>query len=422
MTAAAAIPHRRGACPALSAPMQTGDGLLARITPTGELDGGQLAVLCGAAYQHGNGIIEITVRGSIQIRGLSETSAPHFRKTVTELGIAGANGVPVIVDPLAALAPPDEANAEIIARDLRRLLSPRRFSGQLAPKVSVVIDGSDGALHLDALAADVRLRAAGAHKGPWMHVGLGGDAASASPIGAVTPIVAAETAARLLAVIAAHGPQARARDVIASAGLEVFRAAVADRLVDAPPLAPRPASEPIGIHPLRTGAVAIGFGLPFGHTDAITLQRLIDLVRDDYAAYQPLAGRVLLVVGIAPGKANALATAAKKLGFITDPNDPRRRVIACAGAPICVSGEIAARALAPQVAKAAGALLGPADVIHVSGCAKGCAHHGAATFAAIGRAGQCDLLIDGAPAGSVAPDALAENIARLARARSAPHG
>ncbi len=63
---------RRGACPGLSAPMATGDGLLARLTPSGStiaLDA--FAGLCAAARTHGNGIIEITSRGSIQIRGLS---------------------------------------------------------------------------------------------------------------------------------------------------------------------------------------------------------------------------------------------------------------------------------------------------------------------------------------------------------------
>jgi len=38
MTAhAIALPHRRGACPGLSAPMPTGDGLLVRLLPTGTI-------------------------------------------------------------------------------------------------------------------------------------------------------------------------------------------------------------------------------------------------------------------------------------------------------------------------------------------------------------------------------------------------
>ena len=77
MNAPVSASMRRGACPGLSAPMATGDGLLARLTPSGStiaLDA--FAGLCAAARTHGNGIIEITSRGSIQIRGLSAASAP----------------------------------------------------------------------------------------------------------------------------------------------------------------------------------------------------------------------------------------------------------------------------------------------------------------------------------------------------------
>ena len=49
---------RRGACPALSAPMQTGDGLLVRLNPVaGGLSPAQLAGLCDAAGMFGNGVI-----------------------------------------------------------------------------------------------------------------------------------------------------------------------------------------------------------------------------------------------------------------------------------------------------------------------------------------------------------------------------
>ena len=76
-------PRRRGVCPSLAAPMPTGDGLLARITPSGAtipLDA--VTALCAAARRHGNGIVEITARGSIQVRGLAPVSAPAFAAAV----------------------------------------------------------------------------------------------------------------------------------------------------------------------------------------------------------------------------------------------------------------------------------------------------------------------------------------------------
>jgi precorrin-3B synthase len=85
---ATAVPRRRGACPGLSTPMQTGDGLLVRLLPTGTIPLAAFAALCGEARMHGNGVIEITSRGSIQVRGLSGASAPQFADTIAALDIA----------------------------------------------------------------------------------------------------------------------------------------------------------------------------------------------------------------------------------------------------------------------------------------------------------------------------------------------
>jgi len=68
----------RGACPRLAAPMETGDGLLARIAPSGPMTIDAFAGLCAAAEIHGNGLMEVTARGSVQVRGLSPVSAPLF--------------------------------------------------------------------------------------------------------------------------------------------------------------------------------------------------------------------------------------------------------------------------------------------------------------------------------------------------------
>ena len=71
-------PVARGACPRLSEPMQTGDGLLARMVTAGPIPLDQFARLCAAASEHGNGVMEISARGSLQVRGLTPLSAPLF--------------------------------------------------------------------------------------------------------------------------------------------------------------------------------------------------------------------------------------------------------------------------------------------------------------------------------------------------------
>ena len=85
-------PSRRGACPGLSVPMATGDGLLVRFLPAGRVALDAFVALCAAARAHGNGTMEVTGRGSLQVRGLTARSAAAFAQAVGALEIA-ADGI-----------------------------------------------------------------------------------------------------------------------------------------------------------------------------------------------------------------------------------------------------------------------------------------------------------------------------------------
>jgi len=405
---------RRGACPGLSKPMATGDGLLARLTPAGStisLDA--FADLCEAARTHGNGIIEITSRGSVQIRGLSAASAPLFAADVASLGIEASDGIPVVTDPLAGLAGTDIVDAHVLAASLRKALAAAPFASLLSAKVSVAIDGGT-ALHLDGLTADIRMRAI---DGRHLYVSLAGDAAIAIPLGAIPLERAVECVVRLFETLAATSPQSRIRDVLQRGGLNAFRSALADIIVDGSAPAVRPAADPIGVHPLSSDNNALGVGLPFGHSDSETLLRLIAAARQAGAAgLRTSPDRALLLVGLSPDATRQLAAEASALGFIIDPADPRRKVVACAGAPICASGEIAARVIAHAIADAARSLP-DGEIIHISGCAKGCAHPAPAPLAVFGRDGRCDVFDDGVLSCSVSAEALPARLGQLARAR-----
>jgi precorrin-3B synthase len=414
-------PYRRLACPGLADPMETGDGFLARLVPTGEtiaLDA--VESLCAAARAHGNGIIEITSRGSIQVRGLEPASIAAFANAVRTLAIA-ADGPPVTVDPLAGLDPQTPIDACTLADALRTALARASFATQLGPKVSVLIDAGT-TLHLDRLAADVRLRVESTHAGERVHVALGGDAGGASPVGAVPLFMATEVVLRVLETIAARGREARARDLIRSEDLGAFRRSLAPLVRTAPLPPPRPPSEAIGVHALHDGHMALGIGLAFGHTDADALEKLIDAAKTLGAVGLRTAGRALIVIGLSPHAASDLATTAGQFGFIVRADDPRRHIVACAGAPICRAAQIPSRALAPVIAQVASALFDGSFVLHLSGCAKGCAHHANSALTIVGNDGGCDVVISGVaedpPTARVPNAALPMRLAALAEALS----
>ena len=129
--------------------MATGDGLLVRLTPAGvTMSCEAFAALCTAPRNCGNGVIEITSRGSIQIRGLTEASVKSFAAAVAGIDLAFGEGPPVLSDPLAGLAPEESVDASAIAADLRRAIAAASFAADIGPKVSVTIDGAQfGARH-----------------------------------------------------------------------------------------------------------------------------------------------------------------------------------------------------------------------------------------------------------------------------------
>jgi precorrin-3B synthase len=349
----------RGACPGLSAPMQTGDGLLVRLRPAAPIPLDAMVGFCEAARRHGNGTIEVSARGSLQVRGLTARSAPLFASAAAELDLN--EGVPVIAgfDVTGADLPSHAEGDGVgvstadVAADLRRAIASAGLT--LSPKVSVVVDGGGG-LHLDALTADVRLRAAQFSRRPRFgarsfYLGLGGDGASAVWLGTVAAADVVHPVLALLRIIAKRGPAVRAAEILRTEGVEAF-AAVAAALIEpasAPPR--RTPAEMIGLHAGLDGTISTGIGLAFGHTHADALAEILRLAAARGArAVWPLPDRALLLIGASVPDALKITVAAQQLGFVVHADDPRRRIAACPGAPVCMSGLIPARALASALA------------------------------------------------------------------------
>jgi precorrin-3B synthase len=330
---------RRGACPSLAAPMPTGDGLLARI-PAGPMPPARWIALAEAATRSGNGLLEITARGNLQIRGLTPTTLAPFAAAIGE----GWPTDPLVTHPpLGGLDPTEAADPRPLAAAIRAAAPP------LPPKFAIAVDGG-GALHLDALAADCRLAATAAG---W--VLLDGDEAS-------PPMPEAVALAALLTQLA--NPARRSC---------------------LPPM-PRPLAEPIGLHPLRHG-LALGIAGAFGQIEAPRLAAYAEAAAAAGATTLTGApGRALLALGSLDPE--PLRAAAHCLGLITQPEDPRRRIAACAGRPACASAEIATRPLAESLASH----LPPGLALHISGCPKGCAHPGRTGLTLVGIDGRIGLV------------------------------
>jgi precorrin-3B synthase len=355
--------------------------------------------------------MEVSARGSLQVRGLTPLSAPRFAAALAGLDIDINDGVAVLADPLPG-DPASLIDANGFAAQLRATLAEARIA--LAPKVSVVVDGG-GRVDLDAIAADIRLRAIMSEAGPKLELALAGDAATATPIAVVEIEDAVDEVLTLLQAIAAQGVDARASDLAKSRA-------------GRPRATPRRSARahPIGRHPLNDNVFALGLGLAFGHADADALIALGHVAKESGARWlRPAPGRALLFGPLGVGEAEAMRVAAERLGFITDASDPRRRIAACPGSPFCAHGLIAARALAASIAPHV-SLSGDGIAVHVSGCAKGCAHPKTASLTIVGTEQGCGVVRDGSardkPAEYADPADLAALLDRIgAKTREAVH-
>ncbi len=371
--------------------MQTGDGLLARIrVDQRKLTPVQLAALSRLAIIHGNGILEISARGNLQARGLTPGSAPHFAQAVTAL-LPLETGLVVDISPLAGIDPQEKADPRPLATTIRD--SALRLQDKLGPKVSVVID-SAGQIGLAGIKADIRLMALDARR--WaVHLG-GGKPQVMDADGAISATLA------LLGALAALGPEARASDLFPAFSAshphlapphkgEETRRALAKNTArhSMQHLPPRGGGWEGGSPTLQTLAGHTSpITLPFGQMHGSALIALAEAAQSADVTTLRLAPAHRLLLDNAP--ASLIATAST-LGFITDPADPRLRASACIGSDGCASGHIAARTIAARLA----AQIPAGQHLHVSGCAKGCAHPRQSDITLVGRADGIGLVING---------------------------
>lgn len=333
----------QGWCPGALRPMMSGDGLVVRVRPRmARLTAAQVRGLATAALTHGNGLIDMTARANLQLRGVRPEAHLALLDDLSALGLLDDDEAVerhrnVVVSPFWVEA---DGTAEVVAAVLRVLAAPEFAS--LSGKFGVSVDAATPVLQ--AVSADIRIeRMSGA--------------LLVRPDGFATGALVADVEAalrHLLDWFAAFGVgrmvELAGQDLppgFDHAGLQADFAAV-------------PAQHQLGRM----------VGTAFGQMSAEVLLELSD------HALRITPWRMILIEGM---------TAAPDLdGLICDPRDPLLRVTACTGAPGCK------QALQPtrDLARALAADVPMGQHLHVSGCAKGCA-----------RPGVADVTLTGTPAG-----------------------
>lgn len=349
----------KGWCPDAWHPMATGDGLLVRVRPhLARLTCNQVLALCDAALAHGNGLIDLTSRANLQLRGISESAMPVLLATLAEHGLVSRD--PVLETRRNLLVAPDWSVGDDTVRIANDFMARLHELPDLPGKVGFVVDagryptlaGESGDFRVErGLDGRLILRAAGRPCGAALDHGTEAEALVALAHWFV------ETGGRQAGRMARH-----------SASLPAF--ARGD-------LRPANAAQPITAGPHRLGSA---LGAPFGQIEAQALVRLAGLGTIEALRITPW--RLLLAEGHGDDT-----------GFIRDPADPLLRADACPGQPFCPQATVKTRALARRIAPHVEGRL------HVSGCAKGCARAAPADVTLTGRNGRFDLAT-GARAGA----------------------
>lgn len=361
-------PEIKGWCPGALRPMMSGDGLVVRVRPRGgRLTQDQMRGIAALSARFGNGLIDLSARANLQMRGVAEASHGQLIDGLRALGL---------IDPSTEV----EARRNLVVTPFWRagdgtIELAGRLAEALAADDAPMTPGKFGyavdcgpAPVLGETSADIRIERDMAGR---LLVRADGATTGAT----VTMESAAAAALELAGWFLASGgaPQGRGR-----------MAAHLARGVRLPGRFAEVAAASAPASPQQPGPRPQGFlvGFEFGQVSAETVAALAEA-----GSVRLTPWRMVLIEG---------ATDAPALpGLITTPDDPRLRVIACTGAPGCPQGRAATRPLARALAQR----VPPGRTLHVSGCGKGCAHPGPADLTLVARPdSRFDLIRNGTAA------------------------
>ena len=152
-----------GWCPSALRPMPVEDGLLLRIrTVLNELTAEQAHGIADLATRFGNGIIELTTRSNLQIRGVTDGAFAALIDGLERLGLLAIDRSPsarinLVLDPFRG-TPANDAQT-LSARLLAAGLAAAEFAA-LPHKFGFTVDAGPGR-HLARISGDIRIEAHG---------------------------------------------------------------------------------------------------------------------------------------------------------------------------------------------------------------------------------------------------------------------
>lgn len=340
------------ACPGALQVHRAADGALVRVRlPGGSISAGQLATLASLATEFGSGTLELTARGNVQVRAITDVTA------VAE-AIAGAGLLP---------SPTHERVRNIVA-------SP------LSGRVGGAADVRGWVSELDAaICAEPRLAELGGRF--WFAVDDG--RADVSGLGADVGVHALDDGVALLVTGRDTGVRLAVGDVAAAlVGLAVrfveirgkaWRvgelADVADLLPDADMSAapfPPVTKGPVGWIDQHDGRVTLGAAVPLGVLPA----RVAEFLAAIEAPLVVTPWRSVLVCDLDEEVADTALRVLAPMGLVFDENSPWLSVSACTGSPGCAHSAADVRADATLSLQARDADAGGHR--HFVGCERAC--------------------------------------------------
>jgi precorrin-3B synthase len=378
----------KGWCPGALRPMESGDGLVVRLKPTGGIvPTGLAAKIADWSARWGNGQIDLTSRANLQLRGVTVDGLPVLQSAMAEAELldASPDGEAVrnvVASPLAGVDPDAILDIRPVVAKLEARLAGDPRLHALPSKFGAAVDDG-GRVGPGDVPADIRFEARSTADGPIFEIHLDGE--DGGEISFCKPDEVPEVAASLgYAMLAQSGlSRKRAR----GSGRGVHPATSLKRGIE------------LGVRRLNRApfpgmsAAFLGLGLPFGRVSTEALASLAKSAESHGASELRLASwRAILVPMPTVDATQRLAAGLSSADFILDDGDPRRSIAACVGSPACSRATTDTRADASRMAGTAAG----AAILHVSGCSKGCAHPRPAAITLVGRNGLYDLVCNGA--------------------------